>query len=206
VCACLSIYIQSNTIIRDKHTTEHGNGFYNCNRFDEKSSITARDAQEKSRAQLNRYLHYFNRYANHDQSAKLANQFYYRTEKKMEEMQLTTEFSWIEVQFMKKALQVVLDCRHTLTWTYALAYYLQPGNLTALFEDNQRDLEVAVEALNELIERPIPEADDPEQKQKMTDLKKQVVDKTEYCSRRREVLLEDTCRGLQEGRWEFVGL
>jgi ariadne-1 len=54
--------------------SEHGNSFYNCNRYDEKSSKDARDAQSKSRAQLERYLHYFNRYANHEQSAKLASE------------------------------------------------------------------------------------------------------------------------------------
>lgn len=43
----------------------------------------------KSRADLERYLHYFNRYANHGQSARLATQFQERTEKKMEEMQQT---------------------------------------------------------------------------------------------------------------------
>ena len=138
---------------------EHGSSWYNCNRFDEKASKDARDSQAKSRQQLERYLHYFNRYANHEQSAKLANEFYNRTEKKMEEMQLTSDFSWIEVQFMKKALEVVLDCRVTLKWTYALAYYLERGNMTTIFEDNQRDLEMAVENLNELIERPVPVSD-----------------------------------------------
>jgi ariadne-1 len=45
--------------------------------------VEARDAQTKSRQQLERYLHYFNRYANHEQSARLANDYYSRTERKM---------------------------------------------------------------------------------------------------------------------------
>lgn len=138
---------------------EHGSSWYNCNRWNEKSSVSARNVQAKSRAQLERYLHYFNRYANHEQSAKLANDFYLRTEKKMEEMQKKSDFSWIEVQFMKKALDIVLECRNTLKWTYSFAYYLERNNPTELFEDNQRDLEMAVENLNELIEKPIPVID-----------------------------------------------
>jgi ariadne-1 len=122
----------------------------------------------------------------------------------MEEMQKNSEFSWIEVQFLKKGLEVVLECRKTMKWTYAFAFYLQRNNQTHLFEDNQRDLEIAVESLNELIEKPLPEQDDPKQKDILADLKLQVLDKTEYCSRRRVIVLEDTWRGFQEGRWQYL--
>lgn len=37
--------------------SDHGNAWYQCNRFDEKSGVNARDAQAKSRASLERYLH-----------------------------------------------------------------------------------------------------------------------------------------------------
>ena len=81
---------------------------------------------------------YYNRWANHEQSAKLSMDLYAKTEKKMEEMQLTSALTWIEVQFMKKAVDEVFRCRMTLKWTYAMAYYLQKGNEKELFEDNQR--------------------------------------------------------------------
>ena len=63
---------------------------------------------------------------------------YAKTEKKMEEMQLTSALTWIEVQFMRKAVDEVFRCRMTLKWTYAMAYYLQKGNQKEIFEDNQR--------------------------------------------------------------------
>jgi ariadne-1 len=56
----------------------------------------------------------------------------------MEEMQITSDLTWIEVQFMKKAVDEVEKCRMTLQWTYAMAYYLDRGNEKELFEDNQR--------------------------------------------------------------------
>ena len=81
---------------------------------------------------------YYNRWANREQSAKLSVELYMKTEKKMEEMQLSTSLTWIEVQFMKKAVDEVEKCRTTLKWTYAMAYYLEKANTKELFEDNQR--------------------------------------------------------------------
>ena len=56
----------------------------------------------------------------------------------MEEMQITSKLTWIEVQFARKAVEEVQLCRTTLKWTYAMAYYLASGNEKELFEDNQR--------------------------------------------------------------------
>ncbi|KAH9949081.1 hypothetical protein B0H21DRAFT_841490 [Amylocystis lapponica] len=174
--------------------SEHGTAWYNCNRYDEKASIDARDAQSKSRASLERYLHYYNRWANHEQSKKLSVELYAKTEKKMEEMQITSALSWIEVQFMKKAVDEVIKCRTTLMWTYGMAYYMEKGNEKELFEDNQRDLERAVEELSELIESPF----EPEV---ILVLRQKVTDKTVYVQKRNEIVLEDTAKGFLDGRW-----
>lgn len=153
----------------------HGTAYYTCNRFDASDAVTARDAQAKSRTSLERYLHYYNRYANHDQSAKLDKDLYIKTEMKMDTMMKeSTEFSWIQVQFLKSAVDVLLKSRQTLMWTYCLAYYLaRTDNATALFEDNQRDLEMAVEGLSELLEMPIT-ADNT------AEIRTLVLDKMEY--------------------------
>ena len=37
--------------------SEHGTAWYSCNRYDEKAGVEARDAQSRSRAHLERYLH-----------------------------------------------------------------------------------------------------------------------------------------------------
>ena len=70
---------------------------YNCNRFDEEEARAARDAQEMSRAALNRYLFYFNRFINHSQSLRLESRLYAAVKQKMEEMQ-QHNMSWIEVR------------------------------------------------------------------------------------------------------------
>ncbi|KAH9484834.1 E3 ubiquitin-protein ligase dbl4 [Psilocybe cubensis] len=176
--------------------SEHGTAWYSCNRFDEKTGVDARDAQSRSRASLERYLHYYNRWANHEQSAKLSLDLYAKTEKKMEEMQITSALTWIEVQFMKKAVEEVDKCRMTLKWTYAMAYYLAKGNEKELFEDNQRDLEKAVEDLSELLESQI-------EAEQIPTLRQQVTNKTVYVQKRNEIVLEDTANGFLEGRWRW---
>ncbi|CAB95997.1 E3 ubiquitin-protein ligase dbl4 [Schizosaccharomyces pombe] len=177
--------------------TEHGNNWYTCNRYEEKSSTSARDSQSKSRASLERYLHYYNRFANHEQSAKLDHELYEHTHKRMTQMQVDSNLSWVEVQFLKNAVDILFQCRQTLKWTYAFAYYLARNNQTEIFEDNQRDLELAVENLSELCERPCQDCS-------LSVFKQRVLDKTVYVRSRRDVLLDDTARGLAEGRWEYV--
>ena len=170
--------------------SEHGTSWYNCSRYEEKSGHDARDAQAKSRQSLERYLHYYNRYANHEQSAKLDKDIYIKTEKKMTSLQNTANMSWIEVQFLDAASKALQECRQTLKWTYAFAYYLARNNLTAIFEDNQRDLELAVENLSEMFEKPV---------EQLAALKVEMMDKTTYCMRRKVVLLTDTAEKLKAG-------
>ena len=87
--------------------SEHGTSWYNCNRFEEKSGTDARDAQARSRQSLERYLHYYNRYANHEQSAKLDKDIYHKTERKMSLLQSSSGLTWIEVQFLEEASQAL---------------------------------------------------------------------------------------------------
>ncbi|KAK0749818.1 hypothetical protein B0T18DRAFT_437232 [Schizothecium vesticola] len=176
--------------------SEHGTSWYNCNRFEEKSGLDARDAQAKSRVSLDRYLHYYNRYANHEQSARLDKNLSQKTEKKMVQLQKESGMSWIEVQYLNAASQALQTCRTTLMWTYAFAFYLARNNLTEIFEDNQKDLEMAVENLSAMFERPVTELADSK-------LKVELMDKTSYCNKRRIILLEDTAQNLADGRWTF---
>lgn len=171
---------------------DHGTAWYSCNRYEERDEH-GKDQQSKSRASLERYLHYYNRFANHEQSLRLDKELHAKTEKKMEEIQHASNLSWIEVQFLNKAVETLSVCRTTLKWTYAMAFYLEKNNFTALFEDNQRDLEQAVEDLSGLLESPI-EADT------IADLRQKVTDKTVYVHKRNEIMLEETARDYQDGR------
>ncbi|KAL8292392.1 hypothetical protein RQP46_001004 [Phenoliferia psychrophenolica] len=177
--------------------SDHGTSWYNCARFEDKGGEKNMDAQSQSRAALERYLHYYNRFANHEQSMKLEQELHARTEKKMEEMQEASTLSWIEVQFLSKAVDTLGKCRTVLKWTYAMAFYLAKNNQTQMFEDNQNDLEQAVESLAELLEKPLEE-------DKIAELRQQTTDKTVYVQRRCQILLEDTLSGYDEERWVWA--
>ncbi|XP_065316151.1 E3 ubiquitin-protein ligase ARIH1-like isoform X2 [Gordionus sp. m RMFG-2023] len=174
----------------------HGSSWYACNRYDEDDARRARDSQEKSRAALQRYLFYCNRYMNHMQSLKFEHKLYCAIQSKMEEMQQTLNMSWIEVQFLKKAVDVLCQCRQTLMYTYVFAYYLKRNNQSLIFEENQKDLESATEKLSEYLERNITQEDQAEIKQK-------VQDKYRYCEGRRKVLLQHVHEGYEKDLWDY---
>ncbi|CAO1442270.1 unnamed protein product [Diamesa serratosioi] len=174
----------------------HGSSWYNCNRYDEDEARAARDAQEKLRSSLARYLHYYNRYMNHMQSLKFEHKLYSSVKVKMEEMQ-QHNMSWIEVQFLKKAVDILCDCRQTLMCTYVFAYYLRKNNQSQIFEDNQKDLESATEKLSEYLERDITS-------ENLADIKQKVQDKYRYCEKRRNVLLDHVHEGYEKDWWLYT--
>ncbi|XP_052794707.1 E3 ubiquitin-protein ligase arih1l-like [Mya arenaria] len=173
----------------------HGSSWYNCNRYDEDDAKKARDNQERSRCQLQRYLFYCNRYMNHMQSLKFENKLYASVKLKMEEMQQHS-MSWIEVQFLKMAVDVLCSCRQTLMYTYVFAFYLKKNNQSIIFEENQKDLEHATEHLSEYLEREITS-------ELLVDIKQKVQDKYRYCESRRKVLLDHVHEGYEKEIWEY---
>jgi len=173
----------------------HGSSWYSCNRYDEDEAKTARDAQEKSRSVLNRYLFYCNRYMNHMHSLKFENKLYASVKEKMEEMQ-QHNMSWIEVQFLKKAVDILCQCRVTLMYTYVFAYYLRKNNQSTIFEENQKDLERCTEMLSEYLERDITQ-------ENLVDIKQKVQDKYRYCEGRRKCLLEHVHEGYERDWWLY---
>eukprot|EP00918_Siedleckia_nematoides_P026310 GHVU01056764.1.p1 GENE.GHVU01056764.1~~GHVU01056764.1.p1 ORF type:complete len:546 (-),score=74.56 GHVU01056764.1:424-2061(-) len=175
----------------------HGSSWYNCNRYDEDEAKKARDAQEvhRSRAALQRYLFYCNRYMNHMQSLKFEHKLYTSVRQKMEEMQ-QHNMSWIEVQFLKKAVDVLCQCRQTLMYTYVFAFYLRRNNQSIIFEDNQKDLEQATEQLSEYLERDITS-------DMLQDIKQKVQDKYRYCESRRNVMLGHVYEGYDKEWWDY---
>ena len=105
--------------------------------------------------------------------------------------------SWIEVQFLKKAVDVLCQCRQTLMYTYVFAYYLAKNNQSQIFQTNQSDLESAVESLSEYLERDIT-------KENISDIKQRVQDKYRYCESRRKVLLVHVQEGYDKDWWEYT--
>lgn len=70
-----------------------------------------------------------------------------------DQFQINADSITLQTQFLQKAVDILCQCRQTLMYTYAFAYYLRKNNHTLIFEDNQRDLEMATETLSEYLER-----------------------------------------------------
>ena len=144
---------------------EHGattGGFYKCNRFDpSKDNEDDQSDTAKAKRELDRYLHYYKRYHGHDQAQKFATKQLEATEKRMMELQETTSGSWIDVQFLKAANEMVIDCRRVLKYTYVFGYYLDPkkNKMKELFENLQEHLEKFTEQLSEMTELPVDQMD-----------------------------------------------
>lgn len=59
------------------------------------------------------------------------------------------------MRFLRDAVKVLHVSRRTLTYTFVFAYFLQKNNQVEIFEDNQSDLESAVERLSGYLEQEI---------------------------------------------------
>ena len=60
-------------------------------------------------------------------------QLYEMAHSKMQELQ-AMNVSWIEAQFVKKAVDVLCQCRQVLMYSYCFAFYLKKNNHTFIFE------------------------------------------------------------------------
>lgn len=99
-----------------------------------------------------------------------------------------------QVLFLRRAITVLCKSRQILTATYVFAYYSEKSTQLMLFEDNQRDLEIATEELSACLENEITDDNLSSVKQKVQDL-------FAYCDQRQKVLMEHINEGYQNGWW-----
>lgn len=115
------------------------------------------------------------RYQAHHSAQLFAEKQLLQTEKRMGELQESTgSASWIDVQFLKTANEMVIECRRALKFTYVFGYYLtSPGVMGSgegnkhrdLFENMQEDLERYTELVSELTEMSTDKLCQPENKE-----------------------------------------
>jgi len=164
-----------------------------CNRYEESKET------QTARARLQRYIHFWTRFQNHQQSLNLETKLTDEVNSKMDELQLRN-MTWVEVQFLKNAANTLCKCRQTLMYTYPFAYYLSKSNQSQIFEDNQSDLESTVEGLSEQLEKDLSEVND------IKHFKTKVLDISKYCESRRQVLVHHVVEGYDNDWWEFSQL
>ena len=88
-----------------------------CNAFKEKTITASLDAQTQTQTQaqanLEKWLFYYDRYTNHELSAKLDQELYAQTEEKMVEVQNSSGLSWIQARYgLGSSNTRVFPCRY----------------------------------------------------------------------------------------------
>jgi hypothetical protein len=119
-----SIYIYTIILI----STQNTGGFYKCNRFDAIKTDGSSSAAQKAKAELERYLHYYQRFHGHDSALKFAAGQREAAERRMVERQEAQRSTWIDVQFLKHAAEQVItilcNCYHLCCIVYIISFKL----------------------------------------------------------------------------------
>lgn len=143
--------------------SDHGErtgGFYACNRYEAAKQEGAYDEAERRREMaknsLERYTHYYERWATNQLSRQKAladlNQMQTVNLEKLSEKQSQPES---QLKFIIEAWLQIVECRRVLKWTYAYGYYL-PEHENAkrqFFEYLQGEAEAGLERLHQCAEK-----------------------------------------------------
>jgi ariadne-1 len=145
---------------------------------------------------LLRYMHYYDRFRNHEHSLDLESKVLKTMRPKLNrnEQQLAKN----DIQMIEKAFDVLLNCRQTLTYTYPFAYYLIKNNQSIVFEQNQADLERACEELSEILEQ------DLTKETLFNNIKRKLFEKSQYCDARKSALLKHVKEGYTNDYWQYI--
>ncbi|XP_063237548.1 uncharacterized protein LOC134539440 [Bacillus rossius redtenbacheri] len=152
-----------------KHSSATG-GYFRCNRFeavhkaDEKQGMLISEAVQRNQQmqELNRFLHYYTRFRNHENSQKLEEPLLNNARKKME--LLASSFCRTNkgedntdkgTKFVEDSIRELLKARRVLCGSYVYGYYLEDnGYNKTIFEFMQNELEEVTEKLSEMVARP----------------------------------------------------
>lgn len=212
--------------------SEHGErtgGFYNCNTFkkrrDKGEIDEAEEQRNRAKASLERYMHYWQRWAEHDKARRTAlRQMATWEEQQLEELSERTATPSSQLRFVLDAWKEVVSCRRVLKWTYAVGYYAfddgQPGEGEAaerrashkeFFEFTQQDAENALERMNYKVEKQLPEflregeAEGSVDPAKWAAFRQELIGLTDVTRTQFAKLVDFLEKGLDRGLAEFGG-
>ncbi|CAH0386783.1 unnamed protein product [Bemisia tabaci] len=151
-----------------KHSSATG-GYFRCNRFEamskaeEKQDVLITEAIVRSQQTMeqtmesNRFIHYYTRFRNHENSRHLEEPFLAAAQKKMATLaaNFRNEIDASTTKFVEDAIRELLKARHVLCGSYVYGYYLEDtGYKKTIFELMQNELEEVTERLSGLVARP----------------------------------------------------
>ena len=118
----------------------------------------------QSKLELEKYLHYFERYEGHEKSQAFEGELRASTKAKIEaKLGEDGGQTYSEVVYLAEACEQLILCRRALKNTYAYAYFLEDNTAAkaafkSIFEDAQGQLDLTTEALSGMLEAEEPPA------------------------------------------------
>ncbi|XP_030003359.1 ankyrin repeat and IBR domain-containing protein 1-like isoform X1 [Sphaeramia orbicularis] len=148
-----------------KHSSSTG-GYYRCTRYEviqqleEQSKEMTVEAEKKHKSfqELDRFMHYYTRFKNHEHSYKLEQRLLKTAKEKMEQLSrafISREGTPPDTRFIEDGVSELLKTRRVLKCSYPYGFFLQQGSTQKeIFELMQTDLEMVVEDLAQKVNRP----------------------------------------------------
>ena len=99
---------------------------------------------------------------------------------------------------IKKAKELLRDCRLYLKHTYAFTFFLERNNSSAIFELQQKSLHEGLVDLAEFMEK--VDADDVTNNYRV---RSELSEKLKYCAKRKKVLIASVDEGYEQETWKF---
>lgn len=150
---------------------ERTGGFYACNRYEAARQEGVYDEAERRREMaknsLERYTHYYERWASNQSSRQKALADLHQMQtvhlEKLSDLQCTPE---TQLKFIVDAWMQIVECRRVLKWTYAYGYYLPEHEHAKkqFFEYLQGEAESGLERLHQCAEKELQQYLNPENK------------------------------------------
>lgn len=179
-----------------RHNSSTG-GYFKCNRYEavkivnEKVSKAQNEAEEYNAKmqELNKFVHYYTRFKNHENSFKLEEPLLSSTKSKM--MKLAEAVTDIvtanaETRFVEDAVHQLLKARRVLKCSYVYGYYLDgPGYKKIVFEFMQTELEECTEILSQMVNRLY-----------LRTPRKRIIEQAQIVQRKRQEFLSAIAKGL----------
>lgn len=134
-------------------------GSYDCNRYSsgmkEGEANNADFKREMAKRSLQRYTHYYERWAaNHSSRKKAIRDKRQIEDVKLEKLSRTQSEPDTQLRFIINAWDQIIECRRVLKWTYAYGYYLPENevNKCNFFQYLQGEAEAGLERLHQCAE------------------------------------------------------
>ncbi|XP_028841127.1 ankyrin repeat and IBR domain-containing protein 1 [Denticeps clupeoides] len=148
-----------------KHSSSTG-GYYRCTRYEviqqveEQSKEMTVEAEKKHKSfqELDRFMHYYTRFKNHEHSYQLEQRLLKTAKEKMEQLSRALsgrEAGPPDTTFIEDAVHELLKTRRILKCSYPYGFFLEPKSTKKeIFELMQTDLEMVTEDLAQKVNRP----------------------------------------------------